>query len=226
VRDDRPLIHREWSDLLEVLAAAGEPSANVLLDSDFALSRRDHFVRPCYAPQGTSNFSILERSGKMKDQSTRVRALNVLASSAFALCVFASQPAMAGGFTNGSLQGSYAYVNNNEGVASFGPIIFDGNGGLTLQILTNGKCPTIAPGCSRVIGSFDVSGDYKVQPDGTGVATIDFPAPFGSVPYDFVIVKANKKEPSPLAIEVFAAAEGGGIAGQLIAPTWTRRFDN
>ena len=118
---------------------------------------------------GASNFSILERSGKMNDQYMRVRALNVLACSAFALCVFASQPAMADGFANGSLQGNYAYVNNTEGLASFGPIIFNGNGGLTLQIVTNGKCPTPAPGCPRAIGGFDVSGNYEVKPDGTGV---------------------------------------------------------
>ncbi len=162
----------------------------------------------------------------MKDQYMRVRALNVLACSAFALCVFASQPAMAGGFANGSLQGDYAYVNNTGGHASLGPIIFDGKGGLTLQLLTNGECPTPAPGCPRTIGDFDVTGNYEVNEDGTGVATINFPAPTGPVTYDFVIVKANKKGPSPLAIEVFAAGESGGLAGQLIAPTWTRRFDN
>ena len=162
----------------------------------------------------------------MNDQYMRVRALNVLACSAFALCVFASQPAMADGFANGSLRGNYAYVNNTEGLASFGPIIFDGNGGLTLQIVTNGKCPTPAPGCPRAIGGFDVSGNYEVKPDGTGVATIDFPPPTGPVTYDFVIVKAKRGPSPPLAIEVFAAGESGGLAGQLIAPTWTRRVDN
>ena len=162
----------------------------------------------------------------MKDQPTRVRALNVLACSALALCVFASQPAMADGFANPSLQGSYAYVNNTGGVASLGPIIFDGNGGLNLQIVTNVPCTTPAAGCSRGIGSFDVSGRYEVKSDGTGDATIDFPDPTGPVTYDFVIVQAKRKGPSPLAIEVFAAGRSGGLAGQLIAPTWTRRFDN
>lgn len=162
----------------------------------------------------------------MSHRYMRAGVFNLLACSAFALCVFASQPAMAKGFTNGSLAGDYAYVNNTEGLASFGPIIFDGKGGLTLQIVTNGKCPTPDPGCPRVIGSFDVSGDYEVQPDGTGVATIDFPEPSGPIKYDFVIVKAKKKGPSPLALEIFSAGQSGGLAGQLIAPTWTRRFDN
>lgn len=161
----------------------------------------------------------------MKDHPTRVRALNVLACSAFALCVFASQPAMATGFTNSSLKGGYAYVNNTAGVASFGPIIFDGDGGLKLQIVTNLPCATPAPGCARVLGGFDVTGSYDVQPDGTGVATIEFPQPTGPVTYDFVIVEASRREPSPLAIEVFAAGRSGGLDGQLIAPTWTRRFD-
>lgn len=162
----------------------------------------------------------------MKGRHMRARVFNLLASSAFAFCVFAGPPAMADGFTNGSLEGDYAYVNNTEGLASFGPIIFDGKGGLTLQIVTNGKCPTPEPGCPRAIGSFDVSGEYEVRPDGTGVATIEFPEPSGPVKYDFVIVKAKKKRPSPLAIEVFSAGQSGGLAGQLIAPTWTRRFEN
>jgi hypothetical protein len=168
----------------------------------------------------------------MKDQSMRVMALRVLAYLVFALCVFASLPAMADGresstmFTNNSLQGRYAYVNNTGNVASLGPINFDGHGRLRLQIVTNVPCVTPAPGCSRVIGSFDVSGVYSVQNDGTGVATINFPSPTGPVTYDFMIAEANRKGPYPLATEVFAAGRSGGLAGQLIAPTWTRIFDN
>jgi hypothetical protein len=132
---------------------------------------------------------------------------------------------MATGFANSSLHGRYAYVNQTGGVASFGSMIFDGDGGLKLEIVTNLPCATPEPGCARVIGSFDVSGHYDIQPDGTGVATIDFPEPTGPVTYDFVIVEANRGRPSPLAIEVFSAGRSGGLAGQLIAPTWTRIFD-
>jgi hypothetical protein len=166
----------------------------------------------------------------MKDQLMRVMASSLLACSAFALCVFAGQPAVADGrgenraFTNGSLQGSYAYINNTGDVASLGPIIFNGRGGLNLQLVTNQPCENPAPGCTRGIGDFDVSGTYSVRPDGTGVADINFPAPTGPVTYDFMIVEADKRGPYPLAIEVFAAGRSGGLAGQLIAPTWTRIF--
>jgi hypothetical protein len=66
-------------------------------------------------------------------QSMHVRnRLSVLAgSSLFVLSICASQSAIAadGTFTDASLQGSYAYVNNNGSVASLGPMTFDGNGG-------------------------------------------------------------------------------------------------
>ena len=167
----------------------------------------------------------------MKDQSIRATALTLLTCSAFALCVFVGQPAVADGrgkvttFTNGSLQGRYAYINNTGDVASLGPISFNGHGGLNLQLVTNTPCESPAPGCSRGIGGFDVSGTYSVQSDGTGVATINFPQPTGPVTYDFVIVEAGKGGSYPLAIEIFAAGRSGGLAGQLIAPTWTRLFD-
>jgi hypothetical protein len=167
----------------------------------------------------------------MKHQTTRLRALNVLAGAAFALCIFASQPVLAdedkdfAQFSRSSLQGTYAYVNNTGDVASLGPIYFDGEGGLHLEIKTNIPCVVAEPGCSRVRGSFDVNGTYVVERDGTGIATINFPHPTGTIRYDFVIVKAKKKGNSPLALEVFAAGRKGGLAGQLIAPTWTRIFD-
>ena len=151
----------------------------------------------------------------MKDLSTHVMAFITLAFSAFDLCVFASHPAMADErgrsaiFTNDSLKGRYAYVNNTGDVASLGPIIFDGAGELSLKIVTNIPCAMPAPGCSRGIGGFEVFGIYSVEPDGTGAATIDFPAPTGPITYDFVIVEAKRIDPSPLAIEVFAAGRSG-----------------
>jgi hypothetical protein len=91
----------------------------------------------------------------MKDQSIRATALTLLTCSAFALCIFVGQPAVADGrgkvttFTNGSLQGRYAYINNTGNVASLGPIIFNGHGGLDLKLVTNTPCESPAPGCSR-----------------------------------------------------------------------------
>jgi hypothetical protein len=157
-------------------------------------------------------------------------ASSVLTCSVLALGVLAGAPAVAdergtaAAFGKGSLQGRYAYVNNTGNVASLGPIVFNGSGKLSLKLVTNVPCDKPAPGCSRGIGSFDVSGTYAVQPDGTGVATINFPEPTGPVTYDFVIVKAKKAGRSLLATEVFAAGRSGGLAGQLIAPTWSRLF--
>jgi hypothetical protein len=167
----------------------------------------------------------------MTYQSVRAMASSLLACSAFALCVFAGQPAVADGpgeaatFTNGSLQGRYAYVNNTGNVASLGPIIFNGRGGVNVQLVTNVPCESPAPGCSRVIDDAAASGTYSVRPNGTGVARINFGGATGPITYDFVIVEADRRGPSPLATEVFAAGRSGGLAGQLIAPTWTRIFD-
>jgi hypothetical protein len=73
----------------------------------------------------------------MHNQSTQIRKLlNALGGVLLVLGICAAPFAMADGdgpFTIASLQGSYAYVNNNSGVASFGPMIFDGKGGLTLK---------------------------------------------------------------------------------------------
>lgn len=129
-----------------------------------------------------------------------------------------------GPFTNASLQGSYAYVNNTGDVASLGPIAFDGNGGITVKIIANLPCTNPAPNCSRKITDLPrAEGTYSVESDGTGVANINFST--GAVTYDFVISKAAKKGGTLLATEVFAVGESGGLAGQLIAPTWSRLLD-
>jgi hypothetical protein len=161
----------------------------------------------------------------------RIAASSFLAYSAFAACVLAGHPAVADGpeastaFTNASLQGRYAYVNNTGNVASLGPIVFNGRGGLSVQIVTNVPCQNPAPGCSRGINNVNASGTYSIRPNGTGVATINFGEPTGPITYDIVVVEADSRGASPLATEVFAAGRGGGLAGQLIAPTWTRIFD-
>jgi hypothetical protein len=63
-----------------------------------------------------------------------------------------------------------------------------------------------------------------VDAAGTGVATIAFTT--GAATYDLVITAvADKGHGDRLATEVFAAARVGGLAGQLIAPTWKRIAD-
>jgi hypothetical protein len=80
----------------------------------------------------------------MKNQSTQMgNPWNVLAGVLFILGICAAQSVMADGnetFTNASLQGTYAYANSVSGVASLGPITFDGHGGLTAKIKVNLPC--------------------------------------------------------------------------------------
>ena len=165
-----------------------------------------------------------------KNPSTRIRnALNVLAGLTLGLG-FAAQSAQAdGAFTVASLQGGYAYVNNNEGVASFGPMNFDGRGRVTLLDKVNLPCADPGPTCSRTITDIIGTGTYTVASDGTGVAAFAFKfadgTPVGTEEYDFVITGATRKGERLLATQVFAADRSGGLAGQLVAPTWSRVSD-
>ena len=168
----------------------------------------------------------------MNIQSTRIRAaLNALAGVTLALGICAAQPARGddGTFTVASLQGRYAYVNNTEGVASFGPMSFDGRGGVTLSETVNLPCANPGQSCARTIADIIATGTYSVNSDGTGVATFAFKfadgTPIGTEEYDFVINAATKKRTNLLATQVFAADRTGGLAGQLVAPTWSRVSD-
>jgi len=74
---------------------------------------------------GESSFLIFGGIKQDEQTTTRIRtALNALAGVTLALGICAVQSALAdeGTFTVASLQGRYAYVNNTEGVASFGPM--------------------------------------------------------------------------------------------------------
>jgi len=164
----------------------------------------------------------------MQMRSTQMRnLLKVLGGVLFVLGICATQSAMAnsdGTFTNASLQGNYAYVNNSGNVASLGPITFDGNGGLTVDIIANLPCTSATPNCPRTINDLPrANGTYSVEKDGTGVATIFFSS--GTVTYNFMISQTEKKGRTLLALQVFSAGQNGGLAGQLIAPTWSRISD-
>jgi hypothetical protein len=169
----------------------------------------------------------------MQNRSPQKRnPVKALAGALFVLGLCATQVARAEqkmNFSLESLQGSYAYVNNNSGVASFGPMLFDGQGGVTLQDKVNLPCSASEVGCSRSLTELTGEGTYTVNPDGTGVATITFTDSDGTVRppdvYDFMISETSKKGETLLATEVFAADRFGGLAGQLVAPTWTRISD-
>lgn len=168
---------------------------------------------------------------EMKNQSSQtVNPWNVLAGVLFILGICVAQSVMADRnrtFTNASLQGRYAYANSVSGVASLGPITFDGDGGLTAKIKVNLPCAgEQTPGCSRTIVDLgEVDGVYEVESDGTGVATINFPDPTGATTYDFIISGTEEKGHKLLATQVFTASRNGGLGGQLVAPTWSRIGD-
>jgi hypothetical protein len=155
-------------------------------------------------------------------------ASNVIktALAGLVLVLGAAQSARADGiFTVASIQGSYAYANNTEGVGSFGPMRFDGRGHVTLAIKVNLPCANPGPSCQRTIADVTGAGTYKVNSDGTGVATFALKEggqSIGTEKYDFVITGATTHEARLLATELFAVDQSGGLAGQLVAPTWTR----
>ena len=154
----------------------------------------------------------------------------VLAGVLCILGICAVQAVLAEGqetFTNASLQGTYAYANSVSGVASLGPITFDGHGRLTAKIKVNLPCDGAQePGCPRTVTDLaEADGEYTVAPDGTGVATINFADPTGPTTYDFIITGTKKQGDKLLATHVFSASQNGGLGGQLVAPTWSRIGD-
>jgi hypothetical protein len=166
---------------------------------------------------------FVEQNGARMRQS-----LGALTGCLFLLSMFMPHPVQAmGTFTTASLQGTYAYVNNTADVASFGLITFDGSGALTLTLKVNRPDPSVSGG--RTVVDLSGAGTYTVEAPGTGAATLTLKNAAGDVigtyTFDFVIVQITKKGEDNLATEVFAAAQRGGIKGQLIAPTWTRRSD-
>ena len=130
-----------------------------------------------------------------------------------------------------SLRGTYSYVNVAENVASFGLITFDGKGKLTATIKINRPVPT----GGRTVVTLSETCTYTIEPDGQGVATIQFPGVPEPAVYDFLITqtapagantaKGKGRPRVAVATEVFSVNRSGGLSGQVVAPTWTRRAD-
>ena len=159
------------------------------------------------------------------------RAFRWLSPIALAASATLWTAAATAGVTYGldSLRGTYSYVNVADNIASFGLITFDGKGKLRATIKSNR--PVQAGG--RTIVTLSQSGTYTVEPDGQGIATFQAPGvPEPSI-YDFLITQtappggrpAKGKPRTALATEVFSVNRSGGLNGQVIAPTWTRRAD-
>jgi hypothetical protein len=163
---------------------------------------------------------------RTRRRSARRQALGALLGGLVLLSLAAPHPGQAEEpFTTASLQGTYAFVSDQENTASVGLITFDGEGGLTLEILINR--PDERGG--REIDPASGPGTYTVDAAGTGVATLV--ATVGTRPpersrFDFVITAvADKGHGDRLATEVFAVARSGGQRGNVIAPTWKRIAD-
>jgi hypothetical protein len=158
-----------------------------------------------------------------------VNPVNVLVGLTLVLAVCTAQPTQAAGiFTAASIKGSYVYANNTEGVASFGPMSFNGRGRVTLAIKANLPCAKPGPSCKRTIVDVTGVGTYTVASDGTGAATFTLKVGgkvLGKEKYDFVITGATAEGAILLATQLFAADETGGLGGQLVAPTWSRVSD-
>ena len=99
----------------------------------------------------------------------------------------------------------------------------------TLADKVNLPCASPGPSCNRAIVDIVGVGTYTVDPDGTGVATFAFKnadgTNIGTEDYDFVITAATRNGRKLLATQVFAADRSGGLARQLVAPTWSRVSD-
>jgi hypothetical protein len=177
-----------------------------------------------------SKFDRLTTQGdqKMRKQSTRTMNLfTVLAGSAFVLTAGMGHGALAQtaetdqGFNTASLQGTYIYVNSNSDVASFGAVTFNGNGEVNMDLEISLPCADPSPNCSRNVVDSVGSGTYSVEPDGTGLATVGLST--GEAAYSFIISEFTMIGGQPVATKISAVGRTGGLAGQVIAPTWTRR---
>jgi hypothetical protein len=121
-------------------------------------------------------------------------------------------------FSTASLSGSYIYSNSSDDVASLGIINFDGRGGVTLDIRISARQ---ADG-RRATVSAQGSGTFSVDVQGIGSAEIAMtkgPAP--QLDFDFVIVDTA----DGVAEHVSALLRSGGVNGQLVQPSWTRRSE-
>jgi hypothetical protein len=165
--------------------------------------------------EGTRATTMTLRRSAMRQALGALLGGLVLLSLAVPHPVQAQEP-----FTTASLQGTYAFVSDQENTASVGLITFDGAGGLTVEILINR--PDEMGG--RDVDPASGPGTYTVDAAGTGVATLESTAGTGT--FDFVITAvADKGHGDRLATEVFAVSRGGGRRGNVIAPTWKRIAD-
>jgi hypothetical protein len=124
-----------------------------------------------------------------------------------------------GGFTNGSLRGSYALVGvgGAHEAASVGVTRFDGAGSATRNLVLNEPDPS---GDGRILLTIPATGTYEVNPDGTGTAEFLNELPDGSITpftFDFVITEARPSPGRPhLGLALHMVQREAGIAAKLV----------
>lgn len=148
-------------------------------------------------------------------------ALLALALICNPLAVFADESP----YTAESLEGDYAFVGAYSGDVArlVGTAHFDGRGDLT-----SGSARVVIVG--GTVKSISYSGQYSVNPDGTGTMTLSVfgvATPPPSVTLDFVIAKARFTNGIKIATEIQDALEGPSVVvpGQnsFVTHVFTRR---
>lgn len=155
----------------------------------------------------------------MASKTMLLQCLNMLAVVVFCIGFPLASAAQSDQlFNKSALQGTYAYVNNTDGIGGAGLISFDGSGKVELAIKVNVRDKE----GGRKTVSLSGAGTYSVDASGMGVVTIKTKNADGkelTLDYDFVITATD----GTVATEVFSILQTGGLQGQLVAPTWKRR---
>jgi len=131
-------------------------------------------------------------------------------------------------FSNASLYGQYAVqsIGDDHVSVGLGIVKYDGRGHATRRILVN--APDGAGGRRFLV--FESTGEYSVNPDGTGVAVFDNEISNGAMTrttFDFVITETEGVSPrsrgSKLARALYSAQQEAGETVSLVTNVQTRQ---
>jgi hypothetical protein len=169
--------------------------------------------------QGQARVKILH----LRNAMVALAALLALASIGNPAAMLAQES----GYTAESLEGDYAFVGAYSGDVArlVGTAHFDGRGDLT-----SGSARVVIVG--GAVKSISYSGQYTVNPDGTGTMTLSVfgvATPPPTVTLDFVISKARSVHGTKIATEIQDAQEGPSVVvpsqNSFVTHVFTRRPD-
>jgi len=173
-------------------------------------------------------FTKLSEASSSKRRESERRLCTIVRAGALLLAVVISSAAQTRvGFTNASLQGSYAAQGEGDDrvSVSFGIATYNGNGKTTRNVTVN------APGedGERRLLQLRGTGTYSINDDGTGTATYGTTVSDGQVrevTFDLVITGARtvflSGRRKNLATEVFGVQREVGVTVSLVTNTQTR----